>query len=102
MKNLSASLTVKEALEILKSELGAEVVEINMRNNKFVDKIIADKTSENVQERTYRCSFNMKSLKFSNTETYYLVIADENGMPAQREEFQIDIVFAVDEFNFFG
>ena len=67
-----------------------------------VQKIIADKTSENVQDRTFRCSFNMKSLKFSNTETYYLVIADENGMQVQREEFQIDIVFAVDEFNFFG
>ncbi len=44
VKNLSASLSVKETLEILKSELGAEAVEINMRNNKFVDKIVADKT----------------------------------------------------------
>lgn len=44
MKKLSASLTVKETLDGLKSELGDEAVEINMRNNKFVDKIIADKT----------------------------------------------------------
>ena len=36
------------------------------------------------------------------TETYYLVIADENGLQVQREEFQIDIAFAVDEFDFFG
>ena len=67
-----------------------------------VQKIIADKTSDNGQERTFRCSFNLKSLKYSNTETYYLVIADENGLQVQREEFQIDIAFAVDDFDFFG
>lgn len=67
-----------------------------------VQKIIADKTSDNGQERTFRCSFNLKSLKYSNTETYYLVIADESGLQMQREEFQIDIAFAVDEFDFFG
>ena len=67
-----------------------------------VQKIIADKTSDNGQERTFRCSFNLKSLRYSNTENYYLVIADENGLQVQREEFQIDIAFAVDEFDFFG
>ena len=67
-----------------------------------VQKIIADKTSDNGQDRTFRCSFNLKSLKYSNTDSYYLVIADENGMQVQREEFQIDIAFAVDEFDFFG
>ena len=67
-----------------------------------VQKIIADKTSDNGQDRTFRCSFNLKSLKYSNTEIYYLIIADENGLQVQREEFQIDIAFAVDEFDFFG
>ena len=67
-----------------------------------IQKIIADKTSDNGQERTFRCSFNLKSLKYSSTDTYYLVIADENGLQVQREEFQIDIAFAVDEFDFFG
>lgn len=64
-------------------------------------KIIADKTSNDSQDRTFRCSFNLKSLKYSNTESYYLIIADETGtqMPI-REEFQIDIAFAVDEFDF--
>jgi len=66
-------------------------------------RIIADKTSDNGQDRTYRCSFNLKSMKFSNQDSYYLVIADETGLQApQREEFQIDIAFALDEFNFFG
>lgn len=66
-------------------------------------KIIADKTSENGQDRTFRCSFNLRSQKYSNRDSYYLVIADESGLQMpQREEFQIDIAFAVDEFNFFG
>ncbi|MDO4549974.1 MAG: BREX-1 system phosphatase PglZ type A [Planctomycetia bacterium] len=66
-------------------------------------KIIADKQSQNNQDRTFRCSFNLKSLKFSNKETYYLVIADETGLQLpQREEFTIDIAFAVDEFDFFS
>ena len=64
--------------------------------------IIADKTSENAQERIYRCSFNLKSQKYSSTESYYLRIADESGMVVGQEEFQIDIAFAVDDFDFFG
>lgn len=68
-----------------------------------VQKIIADKTSENTTERTFRCTFNLKPLKYSNTETYYLVIADEKELQLpQREEFQINIAFAVDEFDFFS
>ena len=42
-EGLSASLTVKEALGKLKKLLGAKALEINMRNNKFIDKIISDK-----------------------------------------------------------
>ena len=41
-KDLSASMTVKEALTKLKKMFGARVVEINMRNNKFVEKIISE------------------------------------------------------------
>ena len=45
----------------------------------------------------------MTLLKYSNTATYYLVIADEQGLQMpQREPFQIDIAFAVDEFDFFS
>ena len=66
-----------------------------------VSKLIADRTSDNEQERIFRISFNLKSLKYCNTEAYYLVIADENGLQVQREEFQIDIAFATEEFDFF-
>ena len=65
-----------------------------------VQKIIADRTSDNGQERTFRCSFNLKSMKFSNTELYALVIEDENGLQVDRAEFHIDIAFAVDDFDF--
>ena len=42
-KNLSAYQTVGETLLALKSLLQADYVEINMCNNKFVDRIISDK-----------------------------------------------------------
>lgn len=67
-----------------------------------VPRIIADKTEEAADGRTFRVGFNLKSLKYDSTETYYLVIADEDGLPISREEFQIDIAFAVDEFDFFS
>lgn len=64
-------------------------------------KIIADKAGDST-ERTFRCSFNLKSLPYNRTETYYLMIVEESGtVLPKREEFQIDIAFAVDEFNFF-
>lgn len=66
-------------------------------------KIIADKTGEDNQERTFRLSFNLRQMKYSNTATYYLVIADEQGlMKPQCEAFLIDIPLAVDEFDFFS
>jgi folylpolyglutamate synthase/dihydropteroate synthase len=80
-----------------------ERIVLNGKQISDTAKIIADKTSDNGQERTFRCSFNLKSLKYDNRASYYLVIADETGLQMpQKEEFQIDIAFAVDEFNFFS
>ena len=57
----------------------------------------------NNQDRVFRVNFNLKQLKFSKQAIYYLVIMDEQGlMLPQREEFRIDIAFAVDEFDFFS
>lgn len=42
-ENLSANMTVAQILGELKSLLGVDTLEINMRNNKFVEKIISDK-----------------------------------------------------------
>ncbi len=42
-KSLSAKLTVKEAIDELKSLLHVKALEINLRNNKFIDKIVSDR-----------------------------------------------------------
>lgn len=42
-KELSATISVRDALLYLKTLLGVHAVEINMRNNKFIDKIVSDK-----------------------------------------------------------
>lgn len=68
-----------------------------------VQTIIADRTSVNNQDRVFRVNFNLKQLKFSKQAIYYMAIMDEQGlMLPQREEFRIDIAFAVDEFDFFS
>ena len=64
--------------------------------------IIADKTTDDVHERIFRCTFSLKPLSYSNTAAYYLIIADANGQQLSREEFQIDIAFAVSDDDFFG
>ena len=64
--------------------------------------IIADKTTDDVHERIFRCTFSLKPLSYSNTEAYYLIIVDEQGKQLSREEFQIDIAFAVDDYGFFS
>lgn len=45
-KNLSANMIVAQILGGLKKLLGVDALEINMRNNKFVEKIISDKPEE--------------------------------------------------------
>lgn len=50
-EDLSAEDAVGVILSKLKTLLGAEAVEINMRNNKFVDKIISDKPEKELDVR---------------------------------------------------
>ena len=64
-------------------------------------KIIADRTSVNNKEREFKCTFNLKPIKFSSHDLYYLVIQDEKGIQIPtKEEFHIDIPMAFDEFDF--
>ena len=68
-----------------------------------VQTIIADRTSTAVKEREYRCTFNLKQQAYNNTELYYLIIQDEEGIHVPtREEIQIDIAMSFDDFDFFG
>lgn len=94
----------KEAVSTNREAMTYQLYFIDSYGNAISDvvHIIADKTSPNPQDRTFRCNFNLKSLKYSNTESYYLVIADQDGFQESKEEFQIDIAFAVDEFDFFS
>ncbi len=66
-------------------------------------KIIADKTSTVLKDREFKCTFNLKSQKYNHNENYYLVIVDEEGKQVPtKEEIQIDIAMAIDDFDFFG
>ena len=78
---------------IISSFLGKQVSDIQ--------RIIADKTAENATDRTFRCSFSLKPLRYSNTAQYYLIIANEQEQtPTIREEFQIDIAFDGEDFDY--
>lgn len=67
-----------------------------------VQKIIADKPGEDSQARMFRCTFHLKAMRYSNTKLYYLRLASEDGLQTPKKiEFQIDIAFSVDEFDFF-
>lgn len=65
-------------------------------------KIIADKTSDIAKDREFKLTFNLKSRKYDSREIYYLVIVDESNIQLPiKEEMQIDIAMAIDDFNFF-
>lgn len=95
----------KEAVSYNREAASFEVymADIAGRPVSDIQTIVADKTSDNNQERTFHCTFNLKPVTFEKTATYYLVIEDKSGneIPV-KEEFQIDIAFAVDDFNFFS
>ena len=68
-----------------------------------VQKIVADRSSTNNEDREYRATFNLKQQKYSNREIYYLVIQDEEGLQVPiKEEMQIDISMTFDDFDFFS
>lgn len=105
VSNMIFSLTFfqKEAVSSNREAATYQAYFVDSGGNQVSDvqKIIADKKNEDGNERTFRCTFSLKPLKYSNAETYFLVIEDEQGGQQQRVEFQINIAFAVDEFNFF-
>lgn len=67
-----------------------------------IQKIVADRSSINNVDREYRATFNLKEQQYSNKEIYFLVIQDEEGLQVPiKEEMQIDISMAFDDFDFF-
>ena len=59
--------------------------------------IIADKTSDNAADRTFRVQFNLKAGMYDKKKVYRLVIA--NDIDVEEVEFHIDIALA-DDFGF--
>lgn len=66
-------------------------------------RIIADKNTNNEQDRVFNVTFNLKAGKYDNKKTYYLVIYEEsNQILPKKIEFVIDIPFATGEYDFFS
>lgn len=63
---------------------------------------LADRTSENPQDRVLEVQFNLRSdLSFSAKDAYYLVARDKKtGTIAWREEYRIEVSFAPIDFGF--
>lgn len=61
-------------------------------------RVIADRTSDDAQARTFKVRFNLRSGAYDKARTYYLVIKTGNELP-QEIPFTIDIAFA-DDFGF--
>ena len=67
----------------------------------FIQKIIADKVSQENADRTFRCTFNLKAGDYSRNAEYFLVIHNtDNDEVVQKVSFQIDTAFQKDDFNF--
>ena len=66
-------------------------------------RIIADKNTDNEQDRVFNVTFNLKAGKYDNKKTYKLVIYEELGHIFQKKiEFAIDIPCATGEYDFFS
>lgn len=93
-----------EALSANRVKAKYDLYFVDSNGNRISDTsvIIADKTSANAQERTFKCNFNLKSQKYNKEETYYLVISNEDGSVVDRIEFEINNAFAMDNFGFFS
>lgn len=55
--------------------------------------IIADKTSENIQERQFRPHFILNNQTYDKNEVYYLVMEAESTGEKHKHEFRINIAF---------
>ncbi len=65
-----------------------------------VHAITADKISQNTADRVYRVTFAMKGEQFSDSEVYYLNIADKDSKEVlTKADYKINIAFA-DDFDF--
>lgn len=66
-----------------------------------VQRIIADKVSQESTDRIFRCTFHLKADEYSRNAEYFLIIQNaDTGDIAQKVPFQIDTAFEQDAFHF--
>lgn len=61
--------------------------------------INANITSDDMNQRTFTCRFNLINKQYDSRRKYYMIIKAENGLEYKRYEFVMDIAFAND-FDF--
>lgn len=92
---VEANVIASEFKVYFVDEVGHKVSEVN--------KIIADNNSKQERDRITRVVFNLKQQKYSQYETYYLVIENEDSTQVPKKiPFTIDIVTSMDGFDFFS
>ena len=66
-----------------------------------VQKIIADKVSQESTDRIFRCTFHLKAGEYSRSAEYFLIVQNaDSGETTQKIPFEIDTAFEQDEFHF--
>lgn len=90
-----------EAVGIKVAAATYEVYLTDVADNKISDvqTIVADKTTDDEQDRQFKVTMNLKSQDYNSNDIYSLVIAEKGGDVIAREEFKIDIAF-VNDFDF--
>ena len=82
-----------QAVSATRSAAEYYVYFVDEMNNVVSDmpKIIADKTTDNGQDRVFRVQFSLKSIEFIPNHSYYLVISNNDGIEVSREEFEVAV-----------
>lgn len=66
-----------------------------------VQKIIADKVSQESTDRIFRCTFHLKAGEYSRSAEYFLIVQNaDSGETTQKIPFEIDTAFEQDVFHF--
>ncbi len=94
----------KDAVGGLKTKANYKLYFRDASGNVISDeqKIVADLTNTDEQQRKFNIRFKLKSQQYLITDSYYLVIQNEAGGAPVETEYQIDIATSVDGFDFFN
>lgn len=93
-------IQVEKVSELVK-ERKFTIFFIDENNNTISNEVIvnANVTSDDMNQRTFTCRFNLINQQYDSKKKYYMVIKTENGLEYKRYEFVMDIAFAND-FDF--